>query len=226
MFTFRQIHIPYKLTISHLYRFSRNTFHCWISYLFFFYQQVVTWINYSIPITLTIVQQTTVASRVLIRKYIPQKHMGCIFLIPALLARLSNLFIKINPWYDEPLGYWYLNTFHVILTTNLHMLSCLSCIFAPVSLCLLTQRTYYAIITSSLRQNDVATPFWRNDDVINALYVRWKVSLALFRSHGCLSTSWISPRNTVKLASQNSSKNVCIVYGCGACILHTLDISY
>ena len=41
------------------------------------------------------------------------------------------------------------------------------CSTSPVCLLYIpTQRTYDAIITSSLRQNDVATSFWRNDDVI------------------------------------------------------------
>ena len=34
------------------------------------------------------------------------------------------------------------------------------------------QRTYGTIITSLLRQNDVATSFWRNDDFIIALCAR------------------------------------------------------
>ena len=36
-----------------------------------------------------------------------------------------------------------------------------------------TQRTRDAIIASLLRQNDVATSFWRNNDVIIARCVRW-----------------------------------------------------
>ena len=35
------------------------------------------------------------------------------------------------------------------------------------------QRTRGVIITSLLRQNDVATSIWRNNDVIIASYVRW-----------------------------------------------------
>ena len=40
----------------------------------------------------------------------------------------------------------------------------------------LTQWTHDVIITSSLRQNDVATSFWRNNDVIIILCVCWVTS--------------------------------------------------
>ena len=36
-----------------------------------------------------------------------------------------------------------------------------------------TQRAHGVMITSPLRQNDVATSFWHNDDVITASCVRW-----------------------------------------------------
>ena len=36
-----------------------------------------------------------------------------------------------------------------------------------------SQRTHDAIITSLLRQNDVATSFWHNNDVVIASFVRW-----------------------------------------------------
>ena len=36
-----------------------------------------------------------------------------------------------------------------------------------------SQRTHDEITTSLLRQNDVATPFWRNNDVIITPCVRW-----------------------------------------------------
>ena len=36
-----------------------------------------------------------------------------------------------------------------------------------------SQRTHGVIITSSLRQNDVATSFWRNNDVNITLCVHW-----------------------------------------------------
>ena len=38
---------------------------------------------------------------------------------------------------------------------------------------LLSQRTHDVIITSLLRQNDVATSFWRNNDVVITSCVRW-----------------------------------------------------
>ena len=38
---------------------------------------------------------------------------------------------------------------------------------------LYTQRAHGVIMTSLLRQNDVATSFWRNDDVISVSCVRW-----------------------------------------------------
>ena len=47
--------------------------------------------------------------------------------------------------------------------------------YVPVAWSVLTtQRTHDAIITSLLRQNDVATSFWRNNDVIIASRVRWE----------------------------------------------------
>ena len=45
-----------------------------------------------------------------------------------------------------------------------------------------SQRTYGVIITSLLRQNDVATSFWRKSDVIITSYVRWDVSSSKFRT--------------------------------------------
>ena len=39
------------------------------------------------------------------------------------------------------------------------------------------QWAYYLIITSSLRQNDVATKFWRNNDIVIASWVRWRRSM-------------------------------------------------
>ena len=49
-------------------------------------------------------------------------------------------------------------------------------IFIPAS-----QRTHDAMITSLLRQNDVATSFWRNNDVIIAPGALWYTSLSLVR---------------------------------------------
>ena len=45
-----------------------------------------------------------------------------------------------------------------------------------------SQRTYDVIITSLLRQNHVATSFWRKSDVIVTSYVRWDVSSSKFRT--------------------------------------------
>ena len=42
-----------------------------------------------------------------------------------------------------------------------------------------SQRTHDAMITSLLRQNDVATSFWRNNDVIITSCVHWNVSFFL-----------------------------------------------
>ena len=45
---------------------------------------------------------------------------------------------------------------------------------------LISQRTRDAITTSLLRQNDVAMSFWRNNDVIIALCVRWNRGIVGF----------------------------------------------
>ena len=50
-----------------------------------------------------------------------------------------------------------------------------------------TQRTHDAVKTSLLRENDVAMPFWRNNDTIIASCTHWKVKLCLV----CLVTFYI-----------------------------------
>ena len=47
----------------------------------------------------------------------------------------------------------------------------------PVVFFVVTQRARDALITSLLRQNDVAASFWRNSDVAITSYVRWMVCL-------------------------------------------------
>ena len=47
-----------------------------------------------------------------------------------------------------------------------------SCVYCEV---ICPADTMYTIITSLLRQNDVATSFWRNNDVIIPSHVRWAV---------------------------------------------------
>ena len=50
-----------------------------------------------------------------------------------------------------------------------------------------TRRTHNAIITLLLHQNDVATSFWRNNDVIIASYICWVYPMhCCFCNHGCL----------------------------------------
>ena len=53
------------------------------------------------------------------------------------------------------------------------------------------RRTHNAIITSLLRQNDVATSFWRNNDVIIATCVNW-VSFTWCHCHRCHHTENIA----------------------------------
>ena len=53
-----------------------------------------------------------------------------------------------------------------------------------------TQRTYDAIITSLLRQNDVAASFWRNNDVIIAARVRWEPDRIARPDFASIAGSW------------------------------------
>ena len=46
-----------------------------------------------------------------------------------------------------------------------------------------TQWTHDAMITTLLRQNDVATSFWRNNDVIIASHVRWGAMAVIWKKN-------------------------------------------
>ena len=46
--------------------------------------------------------------------------------------------------------------------------------------CTLFQRAHDVIITSQLRQNDVTTSFWRNNNVIIAPRVRWNCMMPIY----------------------------------------------
>ena len=46
-------------------------------------------------------------------------------------------------------------------------------ICSSLHMLMMSQRAHDAITTSSSRQNDVATSFWRNNDFIIASYARW-----------------------------------------------------
>ena len=47
----------------------------------------------------------------------------------------------------------------------------------------ISQRTYDAIITSLLGQNDATTSFWRNDAVIIAARIHWAATIRLNNDH-------------------------------------------
>ena len=53
-----------------------------------------------------------------------------------------------------------------------------------------SQQTYAAIITSLLPQNDVATSFWRNNNVIIAPQEYWDTTNALIIEHSEVWTQW------------------------------------
>ena len=71
-----------------------------------------------------------------------------------------------------------------------------------------SQRTHDVIITSLLSQNDVATSFWRNDNVIITSCVHWDMK-----------NWWYNHNKT------NNHTDGCIFYGMH-CRIHRLTLSY
>ena len=72
----------------------------------------------------------------------------------------------------------------------------------------ISQRTHDTMITLLLRQNDVATPFWRNNDVIITSHARWVVpgdtrhTLAKWMIKKA--QSWDSPSWTISLTDSDA----------------------
>ena len=82
------------------------------------------------------------------------------------------------------------------------------------STCIPMQRTRDAITTSSLRQNDVATSFWRNNDVVIAscAYVHCRKWAVLNMEGPMYTVGWIYC--SVCLSMYNHVQNIysCIIY--------------
>ena len=70
---------------------------------------------------------------------------------------------------------WFVNYFQIFVT-----------LWSLFNLIVAAQWTREAMITSSLRQNDVAASFWHNNDVTIASYVRWEIVYSIVVCSSCL----------------------------------------